>query len=176
MARVASVSLVQAGALSRSTLVSVGTGRARAKTAAHMAVQSAFVGAPLSPQPMQLSNGEPCGIPAMESRALTGPIIGMACTCALATNARTNSKLANRRIRDMRTRQLWGLDSVRASRSILRGDLSRVRELASTGSLAQCPPSIGSIDEIYWRFSPSAVISSVTPFVISTASIGESTC
>jgi hypothetical protein len=34
---------------------------------------------------------------------LAGPIIGMACSCALATKARTNSKLATRRIRDMRT-------------------------------------------------------------------------
>ena len=103
MVRVARVSLVQTRALSRSTLAAVGTGKASAKTAAHMAVQSAFVGAPLSPQPLQLSDGKPCAMPAMESGALTGPIIGMACSCALATNARTNSKLATRRIGEMRT-------------------------------------------------------------------------
>ena len=103
MERVARVSLVQASTLSRSTLVSVGTGRASAKTAAHMAVQSAFVSAPLWPQPLQLSDGEPCVMPAMESEALTGPIIAMAYGCALATKARTNSRLATRRIRDIRT-------------------------------------------------------------------------
>lgn len=103
MVRVARISLVQARALSRSALASVETGRASAKTAAHIAAQSAFPGVPLWPQPLQLSDGEPCVMPAIESRALAGPIIGMACSCALATKARTNSKLATRRIRDMRT-------------------------------------------------------------------------
>ena len=103
MARDAKVSLVQARALTRTVLASAGTGRASAKAAAHVAVQSAFAGVPLWPQPLQLSNGELCIIPAMGPRALPGPVIGMACNCALATKARTNSKLATRRIRDMRT-------------------------------------------------------------------------
>jgi hypothetical protein len=42
-------------------------------------------------------------MPVMESAFITDPLIGMACSCALATKARTNSKLATRRIRDMRT-------------------------------------------------------------------------
>ena len=103
MERVARISLVQVRTLSRSTLVPVGTGRLSAKTTAHIAAQSAFVGTPLWPHPLQLSDGEPCVIPAMESTVLANPIIGMACSCVLAAKARTNNKLATRRIKDMRT-------------------------------------------------------------------------
>ena len=103
MARDARSSLVQASALSRSMFATVGTGRVSAKTAAHIALQSTFAGVPLWPHPLQLSDGEPCVMPVMESAFITDPLIGMACSCALATKARTNSKLATRRIRDMRT-------------------------------------------------------------------------
>ena len=127
MARVDSVSLVHARAISRSALWSTGTGKAIAKTAAHMAVQSAFAGASC-PQPSQLSAGVPCIMPAMEARALAGPIIGMAWACALAMNARANNRLAARRIIEGRTRQLWEADRRSASRQNFRGDLSRGRE------------------------------------------------
>ena len=77
MARLDRISLVQARAMSPSMLCSAGTGRASAKTAAHMAVHSAFVGAPDWSHPLQLVAGVPCVMPAMEAAALTGPIIGM---------------------------------------------------------------------------------------------------
>ena len=77
MVRADSVSLVHTSGIWWPTLCSTGTGKATAKTAAHIAVQSAF-GTPDWSQPLQLPGGVPCVMPAMEATALTGPIIGMA--------------------------------------------------------------------------------------------------
>ena len=78
MVRAENVSLVHTRGISPRPLCSTGTGRASAKTAAHIAVQLGVVGAPLWPQFLQPSAGNPCIMPAMLASAAAGAVIGMA--------------------------------------------------------------------------------------------------
>ena len=116
MKRVGSVVLVQTPTRWPPASCSAGKGKASAKAAAHMSMQSAFIGAPLLPQSLQSPAGTPCIMPAMAALALADIIMGMACNCPLAMNARTNTRLATRRKKDIPTQQVWLFDIVGASR------------------------------------------------------------